>query len=579
MAKIRISPVDQPDHISSYWKREWIIIALVTFSGLLFNGAMSVGPILQGKLIDTVASSGTLSDIMLQAVIFVAVILLIQIIRFFKRYYVRLFANRTGAAMRMMLYNSIMHRSITELTEDRMGDLMTKAVSDVDICVEGMRKGTTEVFDTGVLMISYLISLFIYDWKITAGACIFIPVAMWLAEHFKKVIVRNSRSARAQYSHVADMTYENIRNTVLLRVNGLLGKNRRQYFKELDDLETRSIKAGILENSMQPLYNAIALFGIVAVLFFGGSNAINGTWTVGTFSAYIAIFTALAVKTGKAAKLFNSFQKAKVSWQRIKPYLKGYRYKDMTDRKKSGEGRLIVLDLGFHYPDSEEPVVRNISFEAGPGDLIGVTGPIACGKTSLGIALQGLYPYVGSIILDGVELEEFSEYELGCRISYLGHQPQLLSDSIYKNITMGEDGDISAVIHDVCFEEDLKEMPESINTVLGSSGVRLSGGQQARIALARALYRRSLLTILDDPFSAVDMKTEEAIIRNLRTRHPDRIIILISHRLSVFPKTDSIIYLHGDGRSEYGTHASLMVSSVSYASIYNLQTGSVSNET
>lgn len=578
MAKIRISPVDQPARISSYWKREWMIIAAVTFFGLIFNGAMSAGPILQGKLIDTIVSSGTLNDILIQSGIFVAVILLIQIMRFFKRYYVRLFANRTGAAMRMMLYNSIMHRSITELSEDHTGDLMTKAVSDVDICVEGMRKGTTEVFDTGVLMISYLISLLIYDWKITVGACIFVPIAIWLAEHFKKAIVKYSRSARTQYSLVADMTYENIGHTVLLRVNGLEGKNREQYFKELDDLETRSVKAGILENSMQPIYNAIALLGIVAVLFYGGSNAINGTWTIGAFSAYIVIFTALATKTGKAAKLFNSFQKAKVSWQRIKPYLTGYRYKDMVDRKKSGDSRLIVKDLSFHYPNSEELVVRNISFEAGPGDLIGITGPIACGKTSLGAALQGLYPYIGSIMLDGVELKEFSEYELSCRISYLGHQPQLLSDSIYKNITMGEDGDISAVLHDVCFEEDLKGMPESINTAVGSSGIRLSGGQQARIALARALYRRSLLMILDDPFSAVDMKTEEDIIQNLMTHYSDRIIILISHRLSVFPKTDSVIYIHGDRRSEYGTHASLMASSGSYASIYHLQTGGVTHE-
>jgi ABC-type multidrug transport system fused ATPase/permease subunit len=579
MAKIRISPVDQPDRISSYFKREWIVIALVTFFGLLFNGAMSAGPILQGRLIDTIASSGTSGDIAVQAVIFVAIILLIQIMRLLKRYFVRLFANRTGAVMRMMLYNSIMHRSLNELSEDRMGDLMTKAVSDVDICVEGMRKGTTEVFDTGILMISYLVTLFIYDWKITAMACIFIPVAMWLSEHLKKVIVKNSRSARAQYSYVADMTYEDIGNTVLLRVSGLMGRNREEYFKELDDLETKSIKAGILENSMQPLYNAIALFGIVTVLFFGAGNAINGTWTVGTFSAYIVIFTALAVKTGKAAKLFNSFQKAKVSWQRIKPYLTGYRHKDTADRKTGGDGRLAVSDLEFRYPDSEESVLRDISFEARPGDLIGVTGPIACGKTSLGIALQGLYPYIGSIILDGVELNEYSEYELGSRISYLGHQPQLFSDSIYRNITMGDDGDITAVLQDVCFEEDLKEMPDGINTVVGSNGVRLSGGQQARIALARTLYRHSILTILDDPFSAVDMKTEEAIIQNLRTHYSDRIIILISHRLSVFPKTDSIVYIHGDKSSEYGTHASLMASSESYASIYHLQTGGTANET
>ena len=578
MAKLMISPIEHPDKMSSYWKRQWKVIAAVVFFGILFNGSMAIGPILQGKLIDTIVSQAQINTVLLQIGLFVGVILLIQIMRFFKRYYVRLFANRTSATMRMMIYNNIMNKSIMELSQEGTGDLMTKAISDVDICVEGMRKVTTEVFDTGVLILSYFISMLIYDWKITIGACIFVPVAMWLAEYLKKVIVKYSKAARSQFSHVADLTYDNIEHTVLLRVNGLEGKNRQEYFRELDDLEKKSVKASILENSMQPIYNVIALLGIVVVLFYGGKNVIDDVWTVGMFSTYITIFAALTTKASKAAKLFNSFQKATVSWQRIKPYLTDYKQKNNDDRGSYGDGTLIVKDLSFHYPDAEELVVQNISFSARPGDLVGITGPVACGKSSLGIALQGLYPYIGSIKLDGVELQEYSETEISRRISYLGHLPQLLSDTIYNNITLGEDGDISAVLHDVCFDEDLKDMPEGIHTMVGSSGVRLSGGQQARIALARALYLHSPVMILDDPFSAVDMKTEEAIIENLRSHYSDCIILLISHRLSIFPKTDSVIVIHHDRKAEYGTHTTLLSSSELYASIYRLQMGGDDNE-
>lgn len=578
MAKLMISPIEHPDKMSSYWKRQWKVIAAVVFFGILFNGSMAIGPILQGKLIDTIVSQAQINTVLLQIGLFVGVILLIQIMRFFKRYYVRLFANRTSATMRMMIYNNIMNKSIMELSQEGTGDLMTKAISDVDICVEGMRKVTTEVFDTGVLILSYFISMLIYDWKITIGACIFVPVAMWLAEYLKKVIVKYSKAARIQFSHVADLTYDNIEHTVLLRVNGLEGKNRQKYFRQLDDLEKKSVKASILENSMQPIYNVIALLGIVVVLFYGGKNVIDDVWTVGMFSTYITIFAALTTKASKAAKLFNSFQKATVSWQRIKPYLTDYKQKNNDDRGSYGDGTLIVKDLSFHYPDAEELVVQNISFSARPGDLVGITGPVACGKSSLGIALQGLYPYIGSIKLDGVELQEYSETEISRRISYLGHLPQLLSDTIYNNITLGEDGDISAVLHDVCFDEDLKDMPEGIHTMVGSSGVRLSGGQQARIALARALYLHSPVMILDDPFSAVDMKTEEAIIENLRSHYSDCIILLISHRLSIFPKTDSVIVIHHDRKAEYGTHTTLLSSSELYASIYRLQMGGDDNE-
>lgn len=578
MAKLMISPIENPDKMSSYWKRQWKVIAAVVFFGILFNGSMAIGPILQGKLIDTIVSQAQINTVLLQIGLFVGVILLIQIMRFFKRYYVRLFANRTSATMRMMIYNNIMNKSIMELSQEGTGDLMTKAISDVDICVEGMRKVTTEVFDTGVLILSYFISMLIYDWKITIGACIFVPVAMWLAEYLKKVIVKYSKAARIQFSHVADLTYDNIEHTVLLRVNGLEGKNRQEYFRQLDDLEKKSVKASILENSMQPIYNVIALLGIVVVLFYGGKNVIADVWTIGMFSTYITIFAALTTKASKAAKLFNSFQKATVSWQRIKPYLTDYKQKNNDDRGSYGDGTLIVKDLSFHYPDAEELVVQHISFSAQPGDLVGATGPVACGKSSLGIALQGLYPYIGSIKLDGVELQEYSETEISRRISYLGHLPQLLSDTIYNNITLGEDGDISAVLHDVCFDEDLKDMPEGIHTMVGSSGVRLSGGQQARIALARALYLHSPVMILDDPFSAVDMKTEEAIIKNLRSNYSDCIILLISHRLSIFPKTDSVIVIHRDRKAEYGTHTTLLSSSELYASIYRLQMGGNDNE-
>lgn len=573
MAALRPDPVKEPARMKSYWKREWKAVLAVAFFGLLFDGCMTFGPILQGRLIDTIVSESPLSAVLLQAAAFLALILFVQIMRFFKRYFVRLFANRTSASMRLMLYNNLLHRDIAFLSQAKTGDLLTRAVSDVDICVEGMRKITTEVFDTGVLMLSYLISLFVYDWKITLAACAFVPVAMLLAEKLKKSIVRFSKAARSQSSHVAELTYDNVEHTVLLRVNGLEGQNQAAYFTALDDLEQKSIKANLLENSMQPVYQVIALLGIVFALYFGGQNVIGGGWTVGMFSAYISIFTALTLKASKAAKLFNSYQKAKVSWQRIKSYLTPHQEKDKTDRGIPKTHTIQIDKLRFAYPASQNTILNNITLSARTGEIIGVTGSVACGKTTLGVVLQGLYPYEGSILLDGAALSGYSDWEKSLRISYLGHHPELLSDTIYQNITLGDGGDILPVLNDVCFLEDLSTMPLGVDTVVGSSGVRLSGGQQARIALARALYRKSPVLILDDPFSAVDMRTEEAILQNLRTRYADRIIFLISHRLTAFPKTDRVLLLQKDGSGLCDTHEALLAASPLYRGIYTLQTG------
>jgi ABC-type multidrug transport system fused ATPase/permease subunit len=437
--------------------------------------------------------------------------------------------------------------------------------------VEGMRKFTTEVFDTGVLMASYLISLLIYDVKITVLSILFIPIAMVLAEKLKSVIYKYSIAFRTKSSEITGITYDSIENAMLYRVNGMEPQNRAKYNVDLEDLQNKAIKANVLENSMQPIYNVIAMLGVITVIYLGGTKVIDGVWTVGVFSTYIIMFTAMANKASKAAKLFNSVQKSQVSWKRIKPYLTEYESKAATSDIEKDNTRLSVEKLSFCYQAGNDSIIENISFEAEQGEIIGVTGSIASGKSTLGLALLGLYPYIGSIRIDGKELRDYTEYERSQMISYLGHKPQLLSDTIYNNITLGNEQDITSVLKDVCFDTDLAAMPEGENTMVGNSGVRLSGGQQARIALARTLMNKNKIIILDDPFSSVDMKTEEKIIENLRSHYMNSIIILISHRLAIFNKINQIVLLHSDKSADYGTHNELMKSSEVYATIFNLQ--------
>lgn len=151
-------------------------------------------------------------------------------------------------------------------------------------------------------------------------------------------------------------------------------------------------------------------------------------------------------------------------------------------------------------------------------------------------------------------------------VSYMGHDSQLLFDTIYNNITLGCDGDIRKVLADVCFDEDLKSMPEGIETKVGASGVRLSGGQQARLALARALYNKSRILVLDDPFSAVDVNTEAKIMDNLRKHYSDCIILLISHRTSAFDRTENVLLLDR-GKTRFDTHQNLLNTSQTYRNI------------
>ena len=561
--------IENPNQIKSYWLKEKRTVILLTLFGILYNMGMVARPIYQGKLIDALISKINFYDLLKLVFNFILVIFIVQFFRYFKRYYVRQFANRTTVTMRFMIYNNILNKKEKELVEENMGSIMTKVISDVDVCVEGMRKFTTEVFDTGVLFLSYLVTLLGYDAKVTLYACIFIPVAILIAEKMKKIIFKFTKAYRSQVSKVSDLTYDMIDNAILYRLYGRERKNKEVYQKELNDFEQKAIIANIWENAMQPIYNVIAMGGIIFVIIMMGQKVYDGNFTVGEFSAYISIFSIMAVKASRIARLFNTIQKSRVSWNRIKPYLSEYSQINKNLGEIDKHTYVKVENLYFKYKD--DYIIKNLNFMGKENEIIGVTGPVGCGKSTFGKIFLGEDEYEGSLIIDNKEFNDYSEYERSKIISYLGHNPNLISDTIYNNITLGNDGDISHVLKMVCFDEDLKYMEDGIHTLVGNGGIRLSGGQQGRIALARTLYHENKILILDDPFSAVDMNTEKIIMENLKKYYKDCLIILISHRLSIFKDLNQIILINDDRTLEYGTHKNLLNSSKFYKDIYLLQ--------
>ena len=566
-----IKSIKNPDKIKNYWIKEKKSVILLTLFGILYDVGMVARPIYQGKLIDALIAKVNFNNLIKLSLTFIFIIGMVQFFRYLKRYYVRQFANATTATMRFMIYNNILHKEEKELNDENMGSLMTKAISDVDVCVEGMRKSTTEVFDTGVLFITYLVTLLQYDVKITLYACIFIPAAVFIAEKMKKIIFKFTKAYRSQLSQVSDITYDRIDNAILYRLYGREADNRVVYEEELEDFEKKAIVANIWENAMQPIYNVIAMGGIVFVIIMAGEKVYEGSFTVGVFSAYISIFTIMAAKASRIARLFNTIQKSSVSWKRIKSFLKEYKEIDKTRGIISKETKLEIENLYLKYDKSSDYIIKNLNFKARENNIVGITGPIGCGKSTLGRVFLGNINYEGSIKIDNKELRDYSEYERSKIISYMGHDAHLISDTIYNNITMGDDGDISHVLKMVCFDEDLKSMENGIETLVGNGGVRLSGGQQARIALARTLYHKNKILILDDPFSAVDMKTEKNIIDNLRANYGDCLILSISHRLAIFKYLNQIILINEDKTLEYGNHQKLIENSKLYNQLYLLQ--------
>ena len=570
----QISEAVKKDQILYYFKTQWPVLLAVTISGLIYNLGLLAGPWFEGRmtgcLVDILGGKAGYRDMLVLVTAYVISIAIVQIARYIKRFYVRRFANNVNRDMKEILYRSLVHRSRAELEEEGVGNVMTKAILDVDDCAEGMRKFTTEIFDTGVALAAYVGMLLFYDWRLAILGMLFLPVSYVLAEKMKRNVQRTGAAYKEKSGDLSAATLDRATNAVTYRVYGREKERRQAYEVNLTAYEKSAVKANIWSTAFPPLYRIISMTGVVFILYFGSRNVLGTgwkTWDVAAFTTFLSCFLKLAVKSSHAAKLFNAVHKAQVSWKRIKPLMKETTYED--DSLVQEPGTLEVSHVSFAYPGGEK-IYEDFNLSATPGQIIGVTGAVACGKSTLGKTFLCEHPYEGRIRFRGKELSGMTKAEQNGMVGYLGHDPELFNDSVRNNILLGDDDDPEKYLKAVCFDGEVAEMEEGMDTIVGNGGVRLSGGQAQRLALARTLCHKRPVLILDDPFSALDRKTEEAVFANLRKLAADSIVLLLSHRLYLFPEMDQVLWME-DGKVTAGTHEQILEKFPEYARLYEAQ--------
>ena len=572
---------NRPDRILTYFRQEWLPILFTTIFGLLYNGGLLAGPWFEGRLAqclaDILGGSDTAAHMVVLVLAYIAVTLLVQAARFVKRFYVRRFANNINRIMKGVLYANLLRQSRSALEHEGAGELMTKAISDVDDCAEGMRKFTTEVFDTGVALVGYVVMLFVYDWRLALLCLIFPPVSYVCAELMKKPVQRAGAAYKKAASALSAATLDRARNAVTYRIYGCEDVREERYEEALDNYEKTAVRANVWQSALPPLYLVMSNLSVLFILWFGAKNVLGTgwrAWDIAAFTTFLSCFVKMSTKSSKAAKLFNAVQRAEVSWKRIRPLMKTP--EELAPLEIPSAQTLDVSQLSFGY-EGDAPVFENLSFTAKPGDIIGVTGPVACGKSTLGRTFLCEQPYGGSIRFGGKELSALTPRELSSTVGYLGHDPELWNDTVTANVLCGDEGDAWKYLSMTALEGEVRAMEDGVETVAGSSGVRLSGGQAQRLALARTLAHPRPVLILDDPFSALDRSTEDVVFENLKAYARDRIVLLISHRLYHFPEMSQIIYME-DGKATTGTHEALCASITAYRALYESQTGGANHE-
>ncbi|MBI4282023.1 MAG: ABC transporter ATP-binding protein [Chloroflexi bacterium] len=592
-------PERNPLRLMSYLMKYKRLFWTQAAGGITYNTVIVAGPILLGRALDAAGAlekSGVSPErirmLALFSILLVLATVFFQYARYIKRWYLRNMTNRIACDMRAGLLSSVLRYPMTKIEEESVGDLMSRTVGDVEEITSTMYTTINEIWDTFLLMISYFIVLMYYDYRITLIASLGAPLALLVSGWVRGPLYRVSMNARISTAVVSSHLQKTLSGLTILRLFGR-EVTETERLKDYSRNQMKwNIRTSLFQTGMMPVYATVSSVGIIVVIGMGAGKVVGGDWTVGTFAAYLSMFTLMVTRTRVAAQVFNRFHAASASWTRIKTKLQESAEMQGEELSLSevgprqgrpdvsmGSPLIRVENLSFSYPKSNHEVLNNVNFVVNRGDFVGVTGPVGSGKSTLAVLLTGLYPYSGKIIVHGRDLSCCSGAEKAGVLAYSGQDAFLFSASIAQNITFQEKSTLSKemlsrldeAIYVSALAEDMALFPQGLETQIGEEGIRISGGQRQRIALARAIFTGNPVFILDDPFSAVDIGTEQRIIERMNENLQGRTIILFSHRLAAFTTADKVLVLDRGRLVEQGDHTELMALDGIYQKIYSAQ--------
>ena len=315
------------------------------------------------------------------------------------------------------------------------------------------------------------------------------------------------------------------------------------------------------------------------ILGYGGYLVYHGTFDAGQLMEFIGYFTAIVWPIMAVAELIDMTSRGKASLKRISELLDAeITVKDAPNARalENVQGGIEFRDLTFRYPGAEFDALENVSFQIQPGENIGLVGKTGAGKTTLVDLILRTYNVPdGCLFIDGQDVNTVTIRSVRESCAYVPQDNFLFSDTIARNIAFGDQQVDQAAVRQAAVladvDENIREFQQGYETVLGERGVTVSGGQKQRISIARALMKDAPILILDDSVSAVDTKTERAILSNLRSTRKGKTTILIAHRISTIEQMDRVLFIDQGRLSGFGTHTELYETNPAYRKMVDLQ--------
>jgi len=537
-------------------------------------------PILIGRAVDDLKAGVTFEKLSLFASLILGSTILSGIASFFTRQTIIVASRKIEYDMRNDFYRHVQGLHYLYFRDKKVGDIMAYATNDIPAVRNFLGPGIMYSIETTIEFVVILAIMFSMNLKLTLITLIPLPLISYLVYKVGKIVHEKYEDIQEHFGKITTLAQENIAGIRVIKSYVREDYEIEKFRKVNFEYFIKNIKLAKVQSLTYPLMILITGISIILVIWYGGYQVIKGTMTLGQLTSFLIYLGYLIWPMIAFGWIINLTQRAAASMDRllevmrVQPQIKDTEETDFSIKQINGE--IEFKDVWFKYPDSENYVLKGVSFKVEQGQTVGIVGYTGSGKTTLVNLIPRLFdPDKGEVLIDGVNVKKIPLKVLRGSIGYVQQDVFLFSDTVKNNITFGVDGvdedKIISVAKIAHIYDEVMEFPNKFDTIVGERGITLSGGQKQRVGLARALIKEPKILILDDSFSSVDAYTEEMILKNLKEYRKGRTTIIISHRITAVKDADFIIVLDNGEIVESGTHDELIELGGIYAELYQKQ--------
>ncbi len=532
-------------------------------------------PLIFQVVIDKVLTHRSMSTLDVMVVALLGVGLFEVVLSAMRHYLLSHTTNRVDVELGAKLFRHLLHLPLPYFESRRSGETVTR-VRELENARNFMTGAALTSWLDLLFAVVFLAVMFYYSVTLTLIVIAALPLlfaASWLITPLMRKKLEDKFALGAENQ---TFLVETVTSMETIKSQAVEGAWQRDWERRLCDYVTASFESGHLGNATNQLIGLASKLLTVLLLYFGARLVIDGDLTVGGLIAFNMLAGRVNAPILKLASLWQEFTQMKVSVKRLGDIMDATpepAFRPGRSTPPALEGRVTFEHVAFQYAPNAPEVLSDLNFNILPGEVIGITGISGAGKTTLMRLMQRLYhPVKGRILVDGMDLSMVDTSWLRRQIGVVGQDTALFNRSVRDNIALGNPAmGIDAVMDSARLagaHDFILQLPDGYDTVIGERGSKLSGGQRARIAIARALATNPQILLLDEATASLDYESERVIHDNMAHICEGRTVFIVAHRLSTLRMADRILVLDHGRLIETGNHRELMNEKGRYASLY-----------